>query len=59
MNKEQIFLIKYGLHNFVSCANKAGKNVFSIRKNARENMIRHAKSLIQGGYGDGAEIQLV
>ncbi len=59
MNKEQIFLVKYGLHHFVSCANRAGKHVFCIRKSERENMIRHAKSLIEGGYGKGAEIQIV
>lgn len=59
MNKEQIFLVKYGLHHFVSCASKAGKHVFTIRKNERDTMINHAKSLIEGGYGDGAEIKLV
>ena len=59
MNKEQIFLVKYGLHHFVTCVNQAGKHVFKIRGSERENMINHAKSLIQGGYGEGTEIQLV
>lgn len=59
MNKDQIFLIKYGIHNFVSCAINGSKKVFYIRKSERETMIAHARNLIVGGYGDAVEIQLV
>ncbi len=59
MSKEQNFLIKYGIHNFVSCALEGGKNVFYIRKSERDNMIAHAKKLLQGGYGDQVEIHVV
>jgi len=59
MNKDQIFLIKYGIHNFVSCALKGSKKVFYIRRSERDTMISHARNLIVGGYGDAVEIQLV
>ncbi|MDV7341532.1 hypothetical protein RYZ26_18145 [Terasakiella sp. A23] len=59
MNKEQIFLVKYGIHNFVSCALNGGKQVFYIRKSERDTMIAHAKNLIQGGYGETADIRVI
>ena len=59
MSKDQIFLIKYGIHNFVSCALNGGKKVFYIRKSERETMITHARSLIEGGYGKAVEIRMV
>lgn len=59
MTVEQIFLVKKGIHNFVSYAEDGGKFTFFIRKNERENMIRHAMMLIQGGYGERADIRIV
>ncbi len=59
MSKDQTFLIKYGIHNFVSCALKGSKQVFYIRKSERDTMITHAKNLIQGGYGETADIRVI
>ncbi|MAN80017.1 MAG: hypothetical protein CMM77_12320 [Rhodospirillaceae bacterium] len=59
MTTEQTFLITYGLHNFVSHAPDAGRNAFVIRRHEGADMVRHATSLIQGSYGNGADIRLV
>ncbi len=59
MTLEQHFLIRYGLHHFVSCKAQAGRFIFCIRKTQRETMIQHAQRIIQGGYGEMADIQLV
>ncbi|MBC8267192.1 MAG: hypothetical protein H8E36_00395 [Rhodospirillaceae bacterium] len=59
MNTEQHFLIKYGLHNFVTCTRKCGKQVFLIRSMEGQNMIAHAKNLIKGGFGETTEIQTI
>lgn len=59
MSKEQNFLIKYGLHNFVICAPMRGKRVFSIKSTESQEMIGHAKGLIKGSFGEAAEIQVV
>ncbi len=59
MSVEQTFLMKYGIHNFVSYVENGGKFTFFIRKTQREGMIRHAMMLIQGGYGEAAEIRIV
>lgn len=59
MTVEQNFLVKKGIHNFVSYVEDSGKFTFFIRKDERENMIRHAMMLIQGGYGETADIRIV
>ncbi|MDT8287919.1 MAG: hypothetical protein RQ748_12485 [Elusimicrobiales bacterium] len=61
MTTEQTFLITYGLHNFVSHspARASGRNAFVIRHREGPDMVRHAASLIEGNYGDRADIRLV
>jgi len=58
MNKEQNFLITYGLHNFVTHTQKSGKHAFFIKSQESQNMISHAKALIEGSFGDAADIQM-
>lgn len=58
MTTDHNFLITYGLHNFVSCAQANGKRVFTIKGQTNPKMIRHAKHLIAGNYGPGADIQV-
>jgi len=59
MNIEQHFLIKYGLHNFVTCALTSGKHIFLIKNKEGQNMIRHAKTLIKESFGETTEIQVI
>ena len=59
MTTEQTFLVTYGLHNFVRHAAAAGRNAFLIKRREGPDMVRHATSLIEGAYGDRADIQLV
>ena len=59
MTTEQIFLITYGLHNFVSHAPASGRNAFVIRRHEGQDMVRHATSLSEGSYGERAEIRLI
>ncbi|PIW26787.1 MAG: hypothetical protein COW30_13250 [Rhodospirillales bacterium CG15_BIG_FIL_POST_REV_8_21_14_020_66_15] len=59
MTTEQTFLITYGLHNFVSHSPGHGQNAFVILRREGLDMVRHATSLIQGSYGDRADIRLV
>jgi len=59
MTIEQTFLVKKGIHNFVSYVEDSGKFTFFIRKSERDHMIRHAMMLIQGGYGEAADIRIV
>jgi len=59
MNIERHFLIRYGLHHFVTSALTRGKQVFFIKNRESQNMIRHAKNLIIGRFGETAEIKMV
>lgn len=59
MSTEQNFLITYGLHNFVTCAEKNKKRVFFIKHLMGNDMIHHAKSLIKGSFGKDTNIQVV
>lgn len=59
MITENNFLITYGLHNYVTFAQSSGKHTFTIRRGESKKMIRHAKSLIQGRYGNSARIQMI
>lgn len=56
MSDENRFLITYALHNFVSHSRVGGKCTFIIKNQGNQKMIRHAKSLIAGSYGDTANI---
>lgn len=58
MTTERNFLITYGLHNFVTVAQRRGKHAFTIQGVENQKMIRHAKSLIQGRYGKSTHIQV-
>ena len=59
MSTEQTFLIKKGIHHFVTVAKEGGERLFLIRKSERETMITHARSLIENGYGENAVIRLI
>ncbi|NQU58364.1 MAG: hypothetical protein HQ513_14095 [Rhodospirillales bacterium] len=59
MNKEQNFLVRYGLHNFVTCARARGKHVFFIKGLEDQSMICHAKYLIKSCFGEAAAIEVV
>ena len=59
MNTEQHFLIKYGLHNFVTCARTSGKQVFFIRSTESQNMTNHAQHLIKEGFGETVDIRII
>lgn len=59
MSAEQTFLVRKGIHNFVSVDHEKGQCLFLIRRSEREAMISHARSLIQNGYGEQALIRLV
>ena len=58
MNNENRFLIAYGLHSFVTHTKDGDKSVFTICGLEGQKMIRHAKSLIAGSYGETAAIQV-
>jgi hypothetical protein len=58
MSNEQIFLVTYGLHNFVTHTQSEGKHIFTIRGMESQKLINHAKSLIAGSYGNAAHIQV-
>lgn len=58
MITEQNFLVRYGLHNFVTFRQNEGKNIFFIRSLESQNMIRHAQRLIKDTYGDVLDVQL-
>ncbi len=58
MSNEQNFLVTYGLHNFVTHAQSEGKHIFTIRGMESQKLIRHAKSIIAGSYGNAADIQV-
>ncbi|MDV7341327.1 hypothetical protein RYZ26_17085 [Terasakiella sp. A23] len=57
MTQTQEFLIRYGIHNFVSCQNTGPTPVFSIKSSVHHKMARHAKKLIKGAYGDATDIR--
>lgn len=59
MSTEQNFLIRYALHNFVTCAFKRGKHVFYIKCKESQTMVRHASYLIKESFGDSVEIKIV
>lgn len=58
MSNEHNFLVTYGLHNFVTHAQHKGRHVFRIQGRENQKLVRHAKSLIAGSYGNAADIQV-
>lgn len=58
MSREQNFLVTYGLHNFVTYKLKRGEHSFLIKSKESQNMISHAKALIEGNFGKTVRIQV-
>lgn len=58
MSREQNFLVTYGLHNFVTYAQRQGRHAFVIKRQEGQNMIRHAKAIILSSFGDSADIRI-
>lgn len=58
MSREQDFLVTYGLHNFVTYSLKRGAPSFCIKSKEGQNMVRHAKTLIEGSFGKSADIRV-
>lgn len=59
MITEQNFLVRYGLHNFISCTQINGRITFLIRGIVSQKLICHAEHLITEAFGDLMEIQHV
>jgi len=59
MIQGQDFLIRYGLHNFVTYHQKGSSPSFSIKTSETTKMVRHARNLIQGAYGMKTVIKLI
>jgi len=57
INKEQDFLIKYGIHNFVTVKTQGNSPIFLIERTMNPKMISHAQNLIQGAYGTKTKIK--
>ena len=59
MSNEQLFLIRYGLHNFVTHKRTNTKHAsFIIKNTERQDMVSHALNLIKGRFGEGANVQM-
>ena len=58
MNKEQNFLVRYGLHNFVTVAQSGDHHVFAIRQTEGRKMIGHAEHLIKESFGEMTEVRV-
>lgn len=59
MNKEQNFLVRYGLHNFVTFNMARGKHVFLIKGIDDQSLICHAMKLIKNSFGESATIEVI
>lgn len=59
INSDQDFLVKYGIHNFVSVKHQDNALVFLIERTMNPKMISHAQNLILGAYGTKTKIQQV
>jgi hypothetical protein len=51
MSVESNFLIKFGLHHFVSYSNGNGPSQFVVDSDESQTMIAHAKNIIEEMYG--------
>ncbi|MDP7426091.1 MAG: hypothetical protein QF394_11835 [Rhodospirillales bacterium] len=59
MSNEQNFLIRYGLHNFVTHVQTSSmQSTFFIESTESQNMVGHALTLIKDRFGDSANVQL-
>jgi hypothetical protein len=58
MRNQDNFLITYGLHGFVTHALSGGKHTFTISGGESQKLIRHAKSLIAGSFGNDTQIRV-
>lgn len=59
MNKQQNFLVRYGLHGFVQFASERGAQTFLIKDLQDSKMIAHAKCLIQSTFGESTQIRMM
>lgn len=59
MNKQQNFLVRYGLHGFVHFVSERGRETFLIKDLQGSKMIAHAKCLIQSTFGESAQIRVM
>jgi len=60
VQQENNFLLRYGLTYFVTFRlRKNGERIFSIEHIAGRKMIEHAKTLIDGTYGEDATVVTV
>jgi len=59
MSNEQHFLVRYGLHNFVT-HDQTGRNhaSFFIKRTEGQDMVSHALNLIKDRFGECADIQM-
>lgn len=58
MIQGQDFLIRYGLHSFVTYHPKGSSPSFSIKTSETTKMVRHAQKIIREAYGDKTDIRL-
>lgn len=59
MHTEQNFLVRYGLHNFVSCSQLNGRHTFFINSMEGQVMAGHAEYLIKETFGEVMDIQWI
>ncbi len=59
MNKQQNFLVRYGLHGFVRFVSERGRQTFLIKDLQDSKMIAHAKWLIQSTFGESTQIRVL
>ncbi|SCA56609.1 hypothetical protein MTBPR1_260004 [Candidatus Terasakiella magnetica] len=50
------FLIRYGIHNFVTYRKQGSNASFSIKKSEPTKMVHHAQDLIRGAFGETVSI---
>ena len=58
MSKEQNFLIRYGLHNFVSCPPSGANRTFVIKNLKNKELVSHARYLIKESFGEAVNIHV-
>lgn len=58
MKNADTFLITYGLHSYVTHSKVGGQSVFTIGAPAGQKMIRHARTLLSGTFGNAAAIHV-
>ena len=59
MSLESQFLVKYGLHGFVTVSKSKRRSVFSINGAEGPKMINHATHLISEMYDGRSVVQIV